>query len=322
VIAVLFPEGGSEPFAFSAFWPIPLVAAGALWATPRNATTLRAGIVIYTLVTLASYVVATPLGSNATRLATLLAAPLAALLMWPRRASLLALVAAPLLYIGWQAPVRDLAMASGAPSASSAYYRPLLRFLERQAGGPFRVEVPFTRFHWEAYAVASRFPLARGWERQLDVKDNGLFYSGRLTPASYESWLHSSAVRFVAASDAPLDYSARAEMRLIDRGLPYLRLVMRSRHWRVYAVSHPTPIAQGGLRLVALGPDWLRLYAPAPGSALLHVRFSPYWALAGNSGCVAQAGTLTKLTVRRPGRVNLVMRFAFDRIQAHSARCS
>ena len=34
-------------------------------------------------------------------------------------------------------------------------------------------------------------------------------------------------------------------MALIDRGLPYLHLVMHSRHWRVYAVQNATPIVDG-----------------------------------------------------------------------------
>ena len=93
--------------------------------------------------------------------------------------------------------------------------------------------------------MAPRFPLARGWERQLDIKYNHLFYGGALTPATYEAWLHKMAVRFVAVSDARLDYLRQAGDRLVDRGLPYLRLVLHTPHWRVYAVSDPTPIVQG-----------------------------------------------------------------------------
>ena len=323
--ALLFPEGGTEPFAFSALWPIPLLALGALAVLPRDARVLRTGVVIYALLTLASYAVATPLGSNAARLGSLLAAPLAALLWWPRRARWLALVALPLLYLEWQAPVRDLVTASGGSSVSTGYYQPLLAFLERQPGaaGPtFRVEIPFTRFHWEAYVVASRFPLARGWERQLDTKYNALFYDGRLTASRYDAWLHRSAVRYVAAPDSQLDYSAEEEMRLIDRGLPFLRMVMHTAHWRVYAVRDAAPIAQGTARLEAIGPDWLKLYASRPGTTLLRVHFTPYWAIVRGSGCVAPAGDLTRVTLRRPGRVEIAVRFAIDRIRASSARCS
>ncbi len=322
LIALVFPEGGSEPFAFSALWPIPLLAAGALLLLPRDSLTLRAGVVLYALVTIASYLIATPLGSNAARLGTLLAAPMAALLLWPRRARWLALLAPALLYIGWQAPIRDLVVASGDASTSASYYQPLLRFLGRQPGPPFRVEIPFTRLHWETYVVASRYLIARGWERQLDVRDNPIFYRGPVTAATYEVWLHRNAVRFVAAPDAPLDYSGVAEMRLIDGGLPYLRLVMHTNHWRVYAVRGATPIAQGEARLEAIGPDWLTLYATAPGTTLVRIHFSPYWALARGSGCVAPAGEDTILTIRRPGAVKLVMSFALDRIQARSPRCT
>ncbi len=322
LIALAFPEGGTEPFAFSAFWPLPIIALLAYFALPADAPKLRVGVALYALATIASYLIATPLGSNAARLGTLLAAPLAALLLWSKRVAWLVLALAPLLYLEWQAPVRDLVIASGNASTSTGYYRPVLDFLGRQSGPPFRVEIPFTRFHWEAFAVAEHYPLARGWERQLDIKDNGLFYSGRLTAATYEAWLHRSAVRFVAAPDAPLDYSALGEMRLIDGGLPYLRLVSRTTHWRIYAVSDPTPIAQGSAQLVTLGPDSLTLTAPGPGTTLLHVNFSPYWALGRGSGCVAPSGNNTLLTTRRAGPVKLVMSFAPGRIGSRSPRCA
>ncbi len=331
VLAVLFPEGGTEPFAFSAFWPIPLLAAAFLAALPREAHVLRTGLVLYALATIASYLIATPVGSNATRLGTMLAAPLAALLLWrraadtqawTRRATVLALAAPVLLYLGWQAPIRDLVGASGQPSTSSAYYSPVIRFLERQPGGPFRIEVPFTRFHWEAYAVATRIPLARGWERQLDIADNPLFYSGTLTASSYAAWLRRNAVRFVARSDAPLDYSARQESRLIAAGLPYLHLEFKSAHWRVYAVAGGTSLAQGVANVRKLGPDWLTLWAGRSGRTLIRVRFTPYWKLVAGTGCVAPAGDFTAVTLRRPGPAKLAVSFAIGRIGARSPRCN
>jgi hypothetical protein len=322
IMSIAFPEGGTEPFAFSAFWPVPLIAVGIFFAAPPRATIFRAGVALYALLTIASYLLATPLGSNAARLGTLLGAPVAVLLLWPRKRWLLALVALPLLYLEWQSPVRDLVMASGNPSASSAYYRPLLSFLERQPGPPFRVEIPFTRFHREAYAVASRFPSPRGWERQLDIKDNSIFYSGPLNAATYRAWLQRNAVRFVAASDAPLDYSAVQEMRVISGGLPYLRLVARTAHWKVYAVKGATPIAQGVASLRAMGPNWVTLEAARAGATLLHVRFSPYWRLSQGAGCVAPAGAFTSVMLRRPGPAKLSISFAVNRVGAHSARCT
>jgi hypothetical protein len=284
--------------------------------------TLKSGLVLYALMCIASYAIPTPVGSNAARLGSLVAGPLAALLWWRRRPWLLALVALPLVYIQWQAPIRDVRTASGDPSASASYYRPLLNFLARQSGPPFRVEIPFTLFHWEAYEVAPRFPLARGWERQLDIKYNHVFYGPRLTPPAYDAWLHKVAVRFVAQSDARLDYSAHEENALISRGVPGLRLVFRSRHWRVYEVRDPTPIVSGAATLTAIDVNSLTLFAEHPGTAFVRVHFTPYWVLSSGSGCVAPAGDFVRLTLRRPGPVRLVIRFSLDRIRATSPRCS
>jgi hypothetical protein len=322
VLAVVFPEGGTEPFAFSAMWPIVIVAIALFFAAPRHDVALRAGAALYALGCILSYAVATPVGSNATRLAPLVAGPIAALIWWRRRNALLVAVALPLLYLQWQAPYRDWSMADGDAGASVAYYQPLNAYLSRQSGPPFRIEIPFTQTHWESYAVAPRFPLARGWERQLDLKDNPLFYDGRLTPATYDAWLHSLAVRFVAVSDADLDYSAVQEQAMIDRGLPYLHLVHRTRHWRVYAVSDPTPIVSGAATLRALGPNSLTLNARRAGVAFVRVRFSPYWALTKGSGCVAPDGDFTKLTLRRAGPAELGIHFSLDRIGARSPRCT
>jgi hypothetical protein len=322
LIAVAFPEGGSEPFGFPTMFPILILAAVALITLPKEAITLRSGVAVYTLATIAVYLVPSPVGSNIARLGTFLAAPLAALLWWRRRMTLLLIAALPLLYLEWAAPVRDLTGATGDQSTSTGYYQPLVRFLGRQGGPPFRTEIPFTRFHWEAYVVATHFPLARGWERQLDIKDNAIFYGGHLTAASYEHWLHENAVRFVAAPDAQLDYSAQAEMALIDKGLPYLHEVMRSTHWRVYAVSNATPIVQGPATLEAMGPDWLKLHVRTPGSVLVHVRFTPYWELSQGSGCVAPAGQYTRLTLTKPGPARLVTSFSLSRVGSTSPRCT
>ncbi|HEX3831497.1 MAG TPA: hypothetical protein VHW04_05970 [Solirubrobacteraceae bacterium] len=325
LLAVAFPEGGSEPFGFPTMFPVLVIVALALLTTPRSAVTLRAGLVIYALATIVVYLVDSPIGSNIARLGTFLAAPMAALLWYRRRPVLLALATLPLLYVGWAAPVRDVVSASNDESATTGYYQPVLRFLRRESAAPeppFRTEIPFTRFHWEAWVVAAHFPLARGWERQLDIADNPLFYSGRLTAAKYDRWLHDNAIRFVAAPDAPLDYSAQGEKALIDRGLPYLHLVMHSAHWRVYAVAHPTPIASGVATLVDLGPDWLTLRARRPGEVRLHVRFTPYWKLSRGSGCVAPDGPWTRLTLDKAGPVKLTTDFSLARIRATSPRCT
>jgi hypothetical protein len=322
LLAIAFPEGGSEPFEFATLWPVPLIAVVALTALPKRDYALRAGVAMYTVGCIVAYIVPTAVGSNAARLAALVAGPLAALIWWRSRPRLLAALALPLLFLQVEAPVRDVWRSSGDPSTSAGYYQPLLAFLARQPGPPFRIEIPFTRFHWETYEVAPRFPLARGWERQLDIKYNHLFYAGALTPARYDAWLRQLAVRFVAVSDASLDYSAIRETALIDHGLPYLRPVFRSRDWRVYAVRDPTPLVTGAATLSAIGPNSVTLRALRPGTALVRVRFTPYWALGEGAGCVEPAGDFTGLRLRAAGPVKLVIRFSLERIGSRSPRCS
>ncbi len=321
LLAIAFPEGGTFPFAFSTLWPQLAIAALMWLALPSDASTLRAGLALYALGCMAAYALATPIGANAARLGTLVGGPLAALVLLSRRRALI-VAAVPLLFLQWQPAIRDLANGIGNASTTAGYYEPLLRFLARQPGPPFRIEIPATRFHFETYEVAPRFSLARGWERQLDIKDNNLFYDGPLTAAAYDAWLHRLAVRFVAVSDASLDYSAVKETTLIDAGLPYLRLVYRTSHWRVYAVADSTPIVTGAATLEALGPNSLTLAAQRAGDVLARVRFSPYWALGRGSGCVAKHGDYTEVELRRGGPVTLVIRFALSRIGADSPRCN
>ncbi len=348
LIALAFGGSGREPFAFSAFWPIPLIGL-ILWIVlGPDERILRTGALLYTLAAAAAFALPTPVGGNAARLAPLVAGPLLVMAWRPpalarataaadrrptasrgrkgpaQARALLVLVVLPLLYLQWQAAIRDVADAAADPSTARTYYQPLLAFLERQQGAPFRVEIPFTANHWEAYYVAPRFALARGWERQLDIEYNDLFYSGTLTEERYRSWLRRLAVRFVAVPDVALDYSASQEARLIDRHPSYLRLVLRTAHWRVFAVAHATPIVQGVATLRALGAGSLTLHSEGPGSVLVRVRYSPYWALTGPAAagaCVAPAGAFTGATLLHAGTIRLVMELALDRIGSRSPRC-
>jgi hypothetical protein len=326
LISWIFPQGGSEPFAFTTMLPLVGIAVIALILLPREQVRLRAGVAVYAVATLALYVIPTPIGSNIARMGTFAALPLVALVCWGRRPRLLALVFLPLLYVGWSPSVRDAISGNVDHTASTTFYRPLLRFLDRQATtpgtSPFRIEIPFTSFHWEAYEIATRFSLARGWERQLDIRYNHIFYGGRLTAGSYKRWLHDNAVRYVAISSAVPDYSARAEVTLIDSGLPYLHPVFRSQNWRVYKVANATPIVQAPAQLQRLTAGSLTIRVPKPGTYTLRMRFTPYWQLSAGSGCVAPDGNWTKLTVSRAEQVRLSTSFSLSRIGATSPRCS
>ena len=84
VLNLAFPTGGFEPFVFSAFIAIPLLAAVVLWLVPAEFAALRVGAVLYALLALVLFVIDNPLGGNVTRLGALFAGPVLALVLWPR----------------------------------------------------------------------------------------------------------------------------------------------------------------------------------------------------------------------------------------------
>jgi hypothetical protein len=323
VLVVAFPEGGSEPFVASSFWPALAGCAFIYLALPVAERELRIGVLLYALACVAAFAIPSPVGGNVVRLGTLFGGPVLACLLWRRQVIILGLMALPLVWWQWSAPIRDVVRASGDPSVHPSFFAPLVHFLHTQGGPPFRVEIPFTADHWEAAEVAPSVPLARGWERQLDREDNGLFYSGRLTVARYRTWLGENAVRFIALPDAPLDSSAHAEAALLRRPETWLRLVWHDRDWRVWELRAPTPMASGSGALTRMGTDGFTVRARAPGTLFVRERFTPYWALVQGAGCVSQApGGYTEVRLRRAGVARVAVRFSLARVVEHGRRCS
>lgn len=243
VLAVAYPDGGYEPFAASSFWPalvgVVLIALllpqGSL--TPRGRLALRLGAALYAIALIGAYAIHTPLGGNAARLGPLLAAPLLAGVLWGKRRALLLALTPLLLYWQLATPIRDYSSISGDPSVHASYYAPVLDELRRLSHGkPTIVEVPMTAAHWESTYLAGHdgIELARGWERQLDTRYAAIFYRKTLSTSAYRAWLMQNRVVYVALPDASLDKAGRLEGELIERGLPYLRELWRSEHWRIY----------------------------------------------------------------------------------------
>jgi hypothetical protein len=310
VALLLFPQGGTEPFVASAFWPALAGAALVAALLPARERALRIGAGLFALACAAAFVVDTPLGGNVTRLGALAAGPvvLGAALAARRSPALLAAVALPLAYWQLYPAVRDVVRASGDPSVDAAYHVPLVRYLEGRPGA-FRVEIPLTENHWEALHVARSIPLARGWERQLDRRYGALFYDGRLDARRYRAWLDQHAVAYVALPDVPLDYAARDEARLIERGLAFLRPVWHGEHWRVLAVTRPALLAERPARRITLHADGFTLRARRAGVALVRVRHTRWWRVTSGRACVEAARDgMTRVRVRAPGTVRVQAR--------------
>jgi hypothetical protein len=330
-LEALFPEGGWEPFAASSIIATLAVTLAFLYALPREQRLLRIGGYVYLGVTLFA-IIPTPMGSNIDRYAVLLAGPLLLCALArdgftrPGR-PLVAVVLAVGGIVTWTVwgPVRESTGVIGDPSTSAAYYTPLKRFLRAHDGALERVEVPFTHSHWEAALLAPEFELARGWERQLDTKYDPIFFKEGLTQSAYRAWLDDNAVSYVALPDVRLDGSSDEEAALIRKGLPYLREVFKSAHWRVFSVLDPTPLVSASAKLTALGHTSFTLRFPAAGRVLVRLHFTRYWTVVAShapSACVASApGGWTSVSAKGPGVVRVVARFSLGRALGLDGGC-
>lgn len=331
-LALLFPEGGSQPYPLYTLLSVILSGGLLLRLLPRCERPLRIGIALYVAAALLAFAIPTPMGSNVSRLGAAFAGPLLLCAAFApgvarrghRRIVLVAVV--PLLVWQWWAPVRETSKGAVDPSGQAAYFAPLLEFLDARADAAVRVEVPFTRLHWESVYVASRVPLARGWVTQLDVKYNPIFRTSAvkaLTPERYRRWLAREGVRYVALPDVALDPTGRAEGALIRSGLPYLRPVHRARHWAIYEVLGTPGLTDGVGRLTKLAPESFDLAVRQPGFTLVRVRFTPYWQISRGHGCVmSSAAGWTLVYALRTGPLRVKTTFDPRRLVTRDARCT
>ena len=327
--ALLFGDGGW--MNISRTDTVRAVVAGLAVALLVPRRPVRIGAVLSALGVLAAASVHTPVGLNATRLAVMFTLPLlAAYAALPRiqlpriqlrrvqlrrdgavarlgaGGALVVLLAAA---CWWQPPVvtgdvRDI----GNPTADRAYFAPLLARLAREdlTG---RVEIPSTRDYWEA-AHLGDVPLARGWLRQADIDRNPLFFTTipgadgtgvPLNSETYRDWLAERAVQFVAVPDAELTWSGRPEAELVTGGLPYLPMIWRDAHWRLYAVADPQPIVAPPAVLAAHSASSLTVDVPADADITVRVRYHR-WLRASGGAVVEPSGDWTLLRVPAPGR--------------------
>ncbi len=291
-LAILFPGGGVQPFDAAVAVPTAVVALALLIMTADPL--VRSGSALYLVAVLVLAVTDDPFGSNIQRLGALTAVAL--LLATSRRGPTLVLAVSVSL-LGWQLdPVRDdLRFGPGPPLG--ALTRQLVA-LDSQ-----RVEVVAARDHRESFEVAAQVPLARGWSRQLDVRDNSLFYEGTLGPQEYVGWLADHAVDHVAVPrDTVLDYGSTREAALLRGRVAGLEEVWSDRDWVVYAVADATPIAD--TVVVSSGRTSLVLRAQQAGLVQVRLRWSRWLSLAG-PGCLERDGDEVRVRFARAGDVTV-----------------
>ncbi len=334
-IGVLFPGQGSFPFPWTSLIVTELLCLTALTPLVRTTPAVRLGALLYAAASLFCFVVPNPLGGNAPRLAATIGVPLlvcfltapgpalerlgpARLLsrltggrtleLAPRWRAAAVLLVIPFAVWQWAPSKTVVTSPSSDPELHQSFYQPLLQELAAVAPGPIRVEIPPTLEHWEAAFVAPHVSLARGWERQLDIANNNLFYiTGALTPASYQAWLNDNGVTWVALPNAPLDYAAQSEARLLaSEEVPGLQLEWVTPQWQLWHVQTSPGLVSGPARLTSLIPDHLTLQVTQPGQITVRVRYTNFWSVTSGVACLAPApGGWTLVTAGSAGTVEL-----------------
>jgi len=293
----VFSDGGAQPFNMQNWLPPLIAAAGVLLLVPRRWQMVRAGAIVYGLGVLLTLAVPSLIGSNVARLGELLTGPLLAGMGSARHRWLLAL--ALISAAVWQVaqPAADLAQGNAPP------YAPQTAALVRELGAlhadTARVEAVPQYGHWESQELATAVPLARGWERQVDIERNPLFYSGILTPAAYHRWLRYNAVRYVAISAGTPDPAADGEAGLVRQGQPWLVPVWHNAFWQLYQVTGTSPLASPPAAVARTTPAQITLRMIRAGTTIVRVHWSPL--LRATGAVVARCGPWTSLTVGRPG---------------------
>ncbi len=314
----LFPGGGRFPFSpeeFAAACVFCLFGIALTWRVPA-ARLLRWLYVVYLTVCALAFALPSALGENIARL-RFAAVPLAILTLSLRRWRPLPVAAvAFVLAFSWNMSPLAASFAKGAsdPAADLSYWAPAIGFLHDHLDASYRVEAVDTVGHWAAvYLPSAGIPIARGWFRQEDFPRNRLLYRDELGARAYVAWLRRMAVRYVVLPDAPLDYSAREEARLLSSGRSGLRAVYRSRHLAVYAVPVPRKLVTGPgrSRVLVFGQSRLVLSVGRAGRYRIAMSWSPYWTV--SHGCLARGRDgMTVLDAPHAGEVTMRFTLAAD----------
>jgi hypothetical protein len=296
--AALLPNGSVQPIGMQNGLPSLIAAVLVVYLVPRRWRVVRTAAVVYGVAVLAVWALPTPVGSNVERLGELLAGPVLAGMgsVRPRRVLGFGLVGVATWLMAH--PALDLARGNAPPYAPQT--AALVRKLRALTADTARVEAVPQYGHWESQQLTSAVWLARGWERQIDIARNPVFYDGRLTPGSYHAWLRNNAVRYVAISKASPDWAAAAEAAIVRRGQPWLVPVWHDSYWRLFRVADSQPLASAPGRVVSTTPSKVEVRMSRRGTTAVRVHWSPLLRVTGGA-VLARDGPWISLTASQPG---------------------
>jgi hypothetical protein len=299
-VGLAFGNGGYQTFAAKQALVsllVCLAVTGLCWRRP----VVRWGGLLSAVLVIAAYLLPTPVGTTATRLPELFAAPTIVAVATVPLVAIIAAIAGAVLLLP---PVSITeVLERGDPALSAEFYAPLLQQLTaREAAGP--IEVVPTRRRGEAAFVAPVVAIAKGWSRQTDTERNAIFYNGTVNADTYRRWLDDNAISYVAISQGPYDWSATDEVALLRHGLPYLQAVWSDQTWTLYAVTNPRPVIAAPGRVVARDAVSLTVSLPDPGEYVVRLPWSRY--LTASNGCMRPTGDgWSVIVVEQPGTAKI-----------------
>lgn len=305
VSAWLFPFSGTQPMVIGSVIMPLLYSVFVFFLVPEEWRTVRLVAAVYGLSVVVVWVVSSQIGSNITRLAMLFAgATLVAALPFtvPRSRKWYAGVVALLGFAGWIGFKTVDDVIHMRPAASWAReLAPLVNELQKVGAEKGRVEVVPARSHREASALAPYVNLARGWNRQADMKRNPLFYDGTLNSANYHEWLKRWAVHFVVLpKDEPDGTGAERERELVQRGMPYLTQVWGDANWQLFKVVDPAPLAEPNAVVERAEQGEMTMRVSKPGRILIRIPYSPWLSIVDAEGKKLDPPQETEASRNRP----------------------
>ncbi|MBO0847361.1 MAG: hypothetical protein J2P22_18325, partial [Nocardioides sp.] len=311
VLGLLFHDPGVMPSSFGLLF-VALIGIALVLIACREPT-IRVGAVLIAVGLVFCIFVPNSVGQNLTRMVWLLAAPLIVGYGHRPQKHVVVLAGLALVYpasdVSWQLAEAD------SPAAQGSYYQPLLTQLDQRmyTAGTVgqRVEVVEPMTKGGAWHIGEHIPVARGWERQVDMADNPIFYKqGALTASSYHHWLKQLSVAYVALPNANLDFASVDEAALIKGGLPYLAEVWHNENWKLYRVLDSAPLARHA-QVISVHGNQVRLQVPKPGLVPIQIRWSDHLVVLNGTqpvslgvrahGCLSQNGQWTLLHAHTPG---------------------
>jgi hypothetical protein len=311
---VVFPGAGVYPFLV---WHLVAVGALAFAGTLlayRDSATRPIALLLsgWAVVSLASFLVANPVGDNVARLRYAVFPLLLLLAVRRRGGGIASIVAAAALVYAAAPDLIQVGEQADASSSRASSWAPALSYLRDHLPPGARVEVVPTSARWEAYYLPARgIPLARGWFRQTDMARNRLFYRRTLTRSAYGRWLERSAVEYVVLTPYPLDdHGAGSEARLLRRHGSGLRLAWRHAGFTIFSAPHRARLMTGaaGVRVTAFSHDRIAGIARRRGADALRVSYSPYWTTKGAATCVVRGdGGMSTVLFAGAGSFSLTM---------------